>query len=123
MKLKGLILLLAAILFTDAAQAQVNYGITNGTAYVSNSPSASGSIVISNVYNGYPVTSIGSSAFYNCQNLTNVTFGANVTSIGSSAFQNCFNLTNVAMNAGLLTIGTSAFLNCQTLPSVVIPDT
>ena len=35
------------------------------------------------------VTSIGSSAFYNCSSLQSITIPSNVTSIGSSAFYNC----------------------------------
>ena len=42
-------------------------------------------------YNGrkYSVTSIGNSAFYNCNSLTSVTIPNSVTSIGNSAFYGC----------------------------------
>ena len=38
------------------------------------------------------VTSIGSSAFYNCDSLASVTIGNSVTSIGNSAFEDCDSL-------------------------------
>ena len=138
MKLKGLILLFAAILFAGAASAQVNYGITNGTAYVGNSPNASGSIVISNYYNGYPVTIIEGNAFlndhaltsvvipdtvttlqdgafYSCSSLTTVTFGANVTGLGNYTFQNDSALASIAIPASVTNIGAGSFGACSSL--------
>ena len=46
-------------------------------------------------YNGttYNVTSIGSSAFYDCSALTSVTIPNSITSIGGTAFYNCESLT------------------------------
>ena len=48
--------------------------------------SASGELVIPSSYQGKPVTSIGSSAFYSCGKLTSVTIPDSVTSIGDRAF-------------------------------------
>ena len=57
------------------------------------------------------VTSIGSSAFYNCSNLESVTFaeGSQLTSIGGSAFSVCSGLTSISIPAGVTSIGSSAF--------------
>ena len=59
-------LLALVCLVAVPATAQVNYAISGETAYVTNSPNASGNIVIASTYNGYPVTAIGESAFYSC---------------------------------------------------------
>jgi hypothetical protein len=56
-------LLTLPCLFTMPATAQVIYAVSGGTAYVTASPNASGNVVIASTYNGYPVTSIGNSAF------------------------------------------------------------
>ena len=68
------------------------------------------------------VTSIGSSAFYQCSSLTSVVIGDSVTSIGDSAFFWCDNLTSVEIGNSVTSIGDYAFYNCYNLTSVEIPD-
>ena len=80
------------------------------------------SVMIPSKYNGYPVTSIGEYAFYECTNLTSVTIGNRVTSIEDSAFESCENLTSVEIGNGVTSIGWSAFNGCTSLASIVIPD-
>ena len=94
-KILSLFLALAGI----CAQAQVNYGINGSTAYVTNSPNASGNVVIASTYNGYPVLSIVENAFGDCTSLASVTIPASVTSIGIFAFVGCTSLTNIAVSA------------------------
>ncbi|MDO4993422.1 MAG: leucine-rich repeat domain-containing protein, partial [Bacteroidales bacterium] len=48
----------------------------------------------------YSVTSIGSSAFERCSNLTSITIPSSVTSIGNKAFYWCFGLTSVKVDEG-----------------------
>ena len=67
------------------------------------------------------VTSIGSSAFSNCDILTSVMIPAGVTSIGDSAFFNCCSLTSVTIPAGVTSIGSQAFSDCDSLTSITIP--
>jgi hypothetical protein len=68
------------------------------------------------------VTSIGEYAFYECYNLTSVEIGNSVTSIGYGAFSDCDNLTNVTIGNNVTSIGYYAFSGCDNLTSVEIPD-
>jgi hypothetical protein len=77
---------------------------------------------------GNTVTTIGESAFDNCENLTSVTIPSSVTSIGTldnsdyiGAFQSCINLTSLTIEDGIAIIGSYAFYGCG-LPSVTIPN-
>ena len=70
-----------------------------GSEYNSYSNEYTGNVIIpeSVDYNGntYPVTSIGSYAFYYCNGLTSVTIPNSVTSIGESAFSTCSGLATI----------------------------
>ena len=67
------------------------------------------------------VTSIGSSAFYDCF-ITNLEIPDSVTRIGESAFEACDILTSVTIGDSVESIGERAFEGCTSLTSVVIPD-
>lgn len=66
------------------------------------------------------VTTIGSSAFADCDSLVEVTIGADVTSIGFEAFYHCNNLGSVVIPDSVTAVGTHAFRECYKLSSVVI---
>ena len=68
------------------------------------------------------VTSIGSSAFYDCANLTNITIPTSVTTIELAAFYRCSKLKELEIPDMVTTIGEAAFALCQDLVSVKIPD-
>ncbi|MCL2186708.1 MAG: leucine-rich repeat domain-containing protein [Treponema sp.] len=87
------------------------------------------------------VTSIGSSAFYDCTSLTSITIPNSVTSIGNRAFWGCTNLSITWNYNSLLTaselrnylktavisdkvtsIGNRAFYDCTKLTNITIPD-
>ena len=59
------------------------------------------------------VTSIGSSAFYNCSKLTNIVIPEGVTSIEEYAFYDCRGLTSITIPVSLKSIGDSAFYECD----------
>ena len=86
----------------------------------------SGNVVIpaSVTYNGitYSVTSIGSSAFWECTGLTSVTIPNSVTSIGEYAFSRCTDLTSVTIGNSVTSIGQNAFDGCSKLTSITIPE-
>jgi hypothetical protein len=143
-KNKPLFITLALLLMPVMTQAQVNYAVSGNTAYVTNSPNASGNVVIANTYDGYPVTSIGyeafddtsltsvtipnsvasigGGAFGHCSGLTSVTIGNSVTNIGNNAFEDCYSLTNVTIPDSVTRIGGYAFFECSGLTSVAIPN-
>ena len=70
----------------------------------------------------YSVTSIGSSAFDGCSDLTSATIPNSVTSIDFNAFRDCSGLTSVTIGNSVTSIGSFAFSNCSGLTSVTIPN-
>ena len=69
------------------------------------------------------VTSIGSSLFSDCSNITEVSMADSVTSIGNSAFQDCLCLSSITLSNNLTSIGNKAFYMCRlNLTSITIPN-
>ena len=68
------------------------------------------------------VTSIGSSAFYNCSSLTAITIPEGVTSIGDWAFSGCSSLTTITIPESVTSIGGHAFGDCSSLTAITIPE-
>ena len=64
------------------------------------------------------VTSIGESAFCDCDSLTSVTIPDSVTSIGKSAFAWSTGLKSVTIGAGVTSIGNYAFSRCSGLTKI-----
>ena len=77
---------------------------------------------IQTVVLGKNVTTIASSAFYNCKSLKEIQLSDCLFSIGSKAFYNTTALTSIMLPDGLLEIGSQAFYNSG-LTSVSIPGT
>ena len=99
------------------------YTVSNGKSTITDcSTSISGDISIPSTLGGYSVTSIGSSAFYDCAALTSVTIPNSVTSIDIGAFEDCTSLTSVTIPNSVTSIGAWAFENCTSLTSVTIPN-
>ena len=88
--------------------------------------SYSGDIIIPNTVTykdiTYNVTSIHSSAFYNCSGLTSITIPNSVTSIGNYAFWECSCLTSVTIPNSVTSIEAGVFKNCSGLTSIYIPN-
>lgn len=68
------------------------------------------------------VTSIGEGAFENCSGLTSIKIGNGVSRIGNRAFAKCGNLTSVKMGKNVSSVGESAFNGCSSLVSITLPD-
>ncbi len=67
------------------------------------------------------VTTVGSQAFYDCQNLTAVSMSDSVSKINRFAFLDCVKLTQVSLSGALTAIGDSAFEGCVSLSAIRLP--
>lgn len=106
-----------------ASVDDLTYKINDGKVIITScNKDVSGTLIIPNTIEGYPVTSIDSIAFSNCSNLTCIDIPNSVTSIDSCAFASCTNLVSINIPDSVISIGDSAFLCCESLVSVVIPD-
>ena len=64
------------------------------------------------------ITSIGRSAFRDCDDLTSITISNSVTKIGISAFSGCTALKSVTIPDSVTSIGNSAFYDCYSLDTI-----
>ncbi len=71
---------------------------------------------------GKSVTSIGDSAFYDCETLTSIEIPDSVTSIGEWAFRACKSLTSINIPSSVTCIGSQAFQECRELTNISIPE-
>ena len=101
-----------ALTFTEA---EGGYSVTGCVADID-------VVIIPEIYNGSPVTTIGSSAFSGCTSLTSVEIPSSVTSIGSYAFDGCTSLTSVTIPSSVTTIGNDAFRGCTSLESITVDE-
>lgn len=87
---------------------------------------ATGLVEIPKTIAGKPVTTIGSSAFLGCKDLTEVVIPDGVTTIlgrwPDGAFLGCSSLAQITIPASVETIGFNAFRECSSLTSVTIPE-
>lgn len=88
----------------------------DGTVLMRGNPFASTFIV------PHDVQTIGDSAFYMADRLTEVTIPAGVSTIQEHAFDGCSALTHVRFSEGLGSIGNVAFSECTSLTEVELPD-
>ncbi len=81
----------------------------------------SGDVIIPPEIDGYPVTAIDKYAFASCD-ITSVSVPDSVTSIGESAFENCDELKSIVIPEGITEIADGAFYDCDSLTEVTIPN-
>ncbi len=113
------------ILFDREAESGLVFTLINGkTEYeVTGKGTATGDIVIPDVYRTLPVTSIGKKAFFNKSDVSTITIGKNVKRIGEYAFANCSYVTSITLPEGLVEIGESAFASCRLMEgTLTVPN-
>jgi len=72
------------------------YTVSGGEAKITDCNTAVvGNLVIPEIINGCPVTSIGDSAFSQCTGITSVTIHSGIETIETDAFLNCYNLSTL----------------------------
>lgn len=70
------------------------------------------------------LTRIGNTAFLNCSKLNLICpDNLHLVSIGSSAFRECDSLTNINLGSELKNVGASAFYGCDSLTELLFPPT
>jgi len=100
----------------------LQYSISNNQVAITGYTGNATELIITESIEGYPVTSIGVSAFRGCTSLTSITISDNLTSIGDFAFADCSNLTSITIPESVTSIGDEAFYYCSSLTSIIIPE-
>jgi hypothetical protein len=138
-----LLLWLLLLALPIAVQAQLRFTTNNGAITITGYTGNPTTLNIPSTTNGYPVRSIGNSAFVDlvylssatipnsitnignglfasCRSLTNVTIPDSVANIGISAFESCLSLTNVIIGSGVTSLGDGSFLDCPNLKAIKV---
>lgn len=71
---------------------------------------------------GDGITTIGGSAFYNCNIMSAITIGSGLTTIGDYAFWNCYHLQSITIPNSVTSLGQYALQNCTSLSSITFGD-
>src|ERR1019366_6487234 len=110
-------LLLALLALPLVSRAQFTFTTNNGAITITKYTGSGGAVIIPSSTNGWPVTSIGTNAFYNA-NPTKVTIPHSVTNIGSFAFFGCGSLTYITLPTNIIFIQDFTFYGFSKLNSV-----
>jgi len=99
-----------------------SYRIVSGTfAEITKHNGISIAVAIPGELGGYPVESVGKSAFCFSQNLEKIIIPDSVKSIGEEAFVSCKMMNSMTIGNGVVSIGKATFELCWSLTAVNIP--
>ena len=68
------------------------------------------------------ISTIGDTAFFQCESMESIVLPEGLRSIGSSAFNGCKSLKSISIPKSLQTVDEFAFANCSSLTSIVLPN-
>ncbi len=98
------------------------YSVSENNATITGYHGKTSVLEIPEILDGYTVTAIGSSAFYENTSLYAVILPDTVTTIGGSAFRRCINLQTILMPNRVTSLGEYCFADCSSLRSITIPN-
>ncbi len=98
------------------------YYVDNGWAAITDvdSKKAEGVIIVPDEINHYPVQSIATYAFANCNKITEVILSDGIEYLDSYAFENCRKLKKVTLGENLRYFNHGVFENCVLLETIVL---
>ena len=96
--------------------------LEDGTAEITKYTGKATDLNIPSTIDGFPISSIGTTAFYYCKTLKRISIPDGITSIGNKAFHSCKSLKNINIPDSVTTIGHDAFAFCEALKTITIPD-
>jgi len=110
---------LPAVPWDPQVLGQLVYTTNNNVITITGYTGPGGGVVIPSAINGWPVTTVGTRAFFNCAVLSGITFPNTITNLGSLAFAACTALTGVTIPNSA--VGSGVFSNCTALANIVVP--
>lgn len=128
--LLAMIMLLSSLPLTGvsvfaATSGDYEYSVSNGQATITRYQGRATNVAVPSKIGGYPVTSIGDSAFeynYHYVSITHITIPNSVKKIGSHAFKGNSKLKSISIPSSVNSIGIAAFEDCISLESITLPN-
>lgn len=112
--------------FADVTLDQLEFTLNNdGTGYTvrkKEGATLEGALTIPEIYNGLPVTEIGSYAFSDCKKINKIHIPNSLTSIGEWAFYNCSSLSEINIPNSVTSLREYTFNGCSSLSKINIPS-
>lgn len=104
------------------AEADYQYTVQNGAAVITSYTGTDSTVVVPATLGGYPVRTIGVSAFTYRYEMETLILPEGLTDIEKTAFRHCDSLRSVTFPSTLRTIGDHAFNLCGNLEAIVLPE-